>query len=104
LTDIISLIRFTIGRSDVLEPFSEMVEHRFRAWLSRQENDGHGFTPEQMEWLNMIKDHIATSATVEMEDFEYAPFHEKGGTLRIIKLFGDDLNDIINELNEALVA
>jgi len=104
LTDIISLIRFTIGKSDVLEPFSEMVEHRFRGWISRQENDGHGFTHEQMEWLNMLKDHIATSATVEMEDFEYTPFHEKGGTLRIIKLFGDDLNDIINELNEELVA
>jgi type I restriction enzyme R subunit len=104
LTDIISMIRFTIGKSDVLEPFSERVEHQFRLWLSQYENDGHRWTSEQMEWLNMIKDQIATSATVEMEDFESAPFHEKGGTLKIIKLFGDNLNNIINELNEALVA
>jgi type I restriction enzyme R subunit len=104
LTDVISLIRFTIGRSDILEPFSERVDHQFSLWLSQQENNGQRFTSEQIEWLNMIKDHIATSATVDMEDFEYAPFHEKGGTLRIIKLFGDNLNNIINELNEALVA
>ena len=79
LINIISLIRFAIGESDVLEPFPETVNHRFDNWLAQQEKQEKKFTPEQIEWLEMIKDHIAASLSIEMEDFEYAPFYEKGG-------------------------
>jgi len=101
LTNIISLIRFTIGESNVLEPFSETVDRRFNGWLTQQERV---FSSEQMEWLNLIKDHIATSLSIEMEDFEYAPFHEKGGPVKVYQLFGNDLNLILEELNERLAA
>jgi type I restriction enzyme R subunit len=60
--------------------------------------------PEQIEWLRMIKDHIATTMTMEMEDFELAPFFEKGGAAKVYQIFGSELNKIINELNEALAA
>jgi Type I site-specific restriction-modification system, R (restriction) subunit and related helicases len=83
LTDIISLIRFAIGESDVLEPFTETVNERFHKWLSEQEKVGRKFTPEQMEWLKMIKDHIATSLIIQTDDFEYAPFHERGGVMKV---------------------
>jgi type I restriction enzyme R subunit len=39
-----------------------------------QERAGRRFTPEQVEWLTMIKDHIATSLDMATEDFELAPF------------------------------
>ncbi len=104
LTNIISLIRFAIGESDVLEPFSETVERRFNEWLSQQERLGRKFTPEQMEWLTMIKDHIATSLSIGMEDFEYAPFYEKGGPVKVYQLFGQELNGVLEELNERLAA
>ena len=102
LTNIISLIRFAVGESDVLEPFPETVNHRFNNWLAQQEKQGKKFTPEQMEWLKMIKDHVAASLSIEMEDFEYASFYEKGGPVKVYQLFGNDLNWILDELNERL--
>jgi len=104
LTDIISLIRFAIGESDVLEPFSEVVDARFNRWLSEQEKIGKRFTPEQVEWLLMIKDHISTSLGISMEDFELAPFYEKGGAIKFYNIFGDESNKILEELNEVLAA
>ena len=104
LTDIISLVRFAIGETSVLEPFSESVEQRFESWLQMQREAGRDFTEEQMEWLRMIKDHIATSLAIGLEDFEYSPFYERGGALRAYKVFGDDLDKTLEELNEVLVA
>lgn len=104
LTDIISLVRFAIGESNVLEPFSDSVEQRFENWLQLQKASGRDFTEEQMEWLRMIKDHIVTSLTIQVDDFEYAPFYERGGILKAYQVFGDDLNKTLEELNEVLVA
>jgi type I restriction enzyme R subunit len=83
LTNIVSLIRFAIGRTEVLEPFPLTVEARFQLWLAEQREAGRQFTSEQIEWLTRIKDHIATSLRIEMEDFEYTPFHEMGGLARM---------------------
>lgn len=102
LTNIISLIRFAIGESEELRPFPEMVDERFKDWISGQEGNGHKFTPEQKEWLEMIKDHIATSLAIGMDDLELAPFYEHGGPVRAYKLFGQELGKIMDELNEAL--
>lgn len=104
LTNIISLIRFAIGKSNVLEPFSHTVNRRFNRWLKQQKKLGRTFTPEQIEWLKMIKEHIATSASIEKDDFELTPFQEKGGAAKVCQLFGDDLNNILDELNEELAA
>lgn len=104
LTNIISLIRFAIGESNYLEPFTETVEQRFRTWLNEQEKLGRKFTPEQLDWLTMIKNHIATSLAITIDDFELAPFFEKGGPLRANQVFGKELNTILSELNEVLVA
>ncbi|MEM4721009.1 MAG: type I restriction-modification enzyme R subunit C-terminal domain-containing protein [Candidatus Methanomethylicaceae archaeon] len=104
LTNIISLVRFVVGKSPVLEPFPELVNHRFNQWLEQNERQGIKFTKEQKEWLEMIKDHIATSLSISMDDFEYAPFYEKGGAVKVYKLFGSKLDKILEELNEVLVA
>ncbi len=104
LTDIISLIRFTIGEDAILEPFPETVNRRFSDWLSQQKNAGRNFTTEQMEWLQMIKEHIATSVKVTVDDFELTPFQEKGGAVRASKVFGQQLDKLLEELNGVLVA
>jgi type I restriction enzyme R subunit len=104
LTNIVSLVRFAIGEKDILEPFSETVNERFSRWLTEQESLGRRFTPEQMEWLVMIKEHISTSLSIGVEDFEYAPFYEKGGRVRVYQLFGQEVNKVLGELNEVLVA
>ncbi len=103
LTNIVSLIRFASGKSDVLEPFPETVNQRFERWKSEQEMAGVGFTQAQTEWLVMIKDHIATSLRIGNEDFELSPFYEKGGIVKAYQLFGNGLDNILEELNEMLV-
>ncbi|MBU4234450.1 MAG: restriction endonuclease subunit R, partial [Proteobacteria bacterium] len=104
LTDLISLVRFTLGESDTLEPYGETVNRRFESWLAAQKLQGRDFTLEQLEWLRMIKEHVATSLTVEVEDFELAPFFEKGGPVKAFQLFGPDLPKVLTEVNEALAA
>ena len=104
LTNLISLMRFAIGEINILEPFSDTVERRFNEWLAQQEGLGNRFTPEQMEWLRMIKEHIATSLSIGMDDFELSPFNQKGGAVKVYQLFGQQLNGIMEELNERLAA
>ena len=99
LTNIISLVKYAIGESQILLPFTEMVDERFQTWLM---DTGHQFTPDQMEWLEMIKRHISTSLKIEMDDLQMAPFYERGGPVRAYKLFGEKLGGIMDELNEAL--
>ena len=104
LTNIISLIRFATGKSDVLEPFPEIVDHRFESWIEETESSGVSFSPEQKEWLLMIKNHIASSVSIEMDDFENVPFNQKGGMVKAYQLFGQELDSILTQLNEALAA
>jgi type I restriction enzyme R subunit len=104
LTNIISLIRFVVGETDTLEPFPEVVNRRFESWLTQQEQLGRTFTPEQREWLEVIKEHIATSASITIEDFGLSPFYEKGGAVRANRLFEQQLDKLLEELNEVLVA
>jgi len=109
LTDIVSLIRYTSERdndsSAVLEPYSETIARRFAAWLTEQERlRGKPFTDEQHEWLILIRDTIASSMTIETEDFEGSPFFQKGGLGKANQLFGADLPKLLQDLNERLVA
>ena len=101
LTDIISLVRFAIGEVATLEPYKETVDRRFQEWLTNQEKE---FSQEQLVWLEMIKDHIATSLRIEMDDFENIPFQAKGGAIKVYQLFGDALDTILEALNEGLAA
>lgn len=103
LTDIISLIRYEIGIDKELKPYSEIVNINFKNWIFRRQAVGKIFTEEQLEWLRMIRDHIVTSVRIEKEDFDYTPFVDNGGLGKFWKLFGDETEPIINELNEELV-
>ena len=52
-------------------------------------NDGREFTAEQRQWLEAIRDHVAASLAIEMEDFEYAPFVQRGGLGKAYQVFGE---------------
>jgi type I restriction enzyme R subunit len=103
LTDIVSLVRFAIHQQEELHPFQEDVSARFARWISQQESNGRRFTDEQRQWLEAIRDHIATSLTIEAEDFDFEPFVQRGGLGKASRVFGKDLQPILKELNEALV-
>ena len=99
LADLISLVRFAMGYYLVLEPFSATVSRNFEEWL-----DGKDFSVEQHKWLEMVRDHIATSLDIQMSDFELAPFAELGNGAKVYELFGDDLDNLLKELTKKLVS
>ena len=104
LTDIVSLIRFALHLEDELVPFPERVKARFAHWVAQQDNSGRKFTAEQMHWLEMIRDHVATSVEITPEAFDFNPFSQAGGLGRAAQLFGKDLSPLLDELNETLAA
>ena len=52
----------------------------------------------------MIRAHVVTSFHLDRDDLNMAPFDGKGGLGQRYKLFGDRMDDVIDELNEALAA
>ncbi len=104
LTDIVSLVRFATHRDDELVPFGEQVKERFAVWMAQQENGGRALTPDQRRWLEMMRDHIATSVEMTVEDLDYAPFAEAGGRGKAVQVFGGTLKAVLEELNRALAA
>lgn len=102
---LVSLIRRVIGIDNVLTPYDKTVDRNFQQWILKKNAGQHNrFTKEQMEWLQMLKEQIATSVHIETDDLDYTPFDAKGGRGKMWQLFGDEMETIINELNEALVA
>ncbi|QTA79797.1 Restriction endonuclease, type I/III [Desulfonema limicola] len=105
LTALVSLIRRVTGLDKTLTPYNKTVDNNFKNWIFKKHSGaGEKFTDEQMEWLRMLKDHIAASFHVEMDDLDYTPFDAHGGRGKMWELFGDGLGGIIDELNEALAA
>jgi type I restriction enzyme R subunit len=104
LTDIISLVRFATGQNDVLEPHSARVEQKFNLWIGRQKKAGRDFNEEQMNWLTAIRDYLAANVEIAPADLmRDHPFTDWGGVVAAKKLFGNELNGMLDELTEALV-
>lgn len=104
LTDLISLIRFEVGYADHLQPFADRVNFNFMQWTLRRNAGAIHFTEEQMEWLRLVKDHIAASLSIEKSDLDLSPFDHKGGLGRFYDVFGEEYEAILNEMNMELVA
>lgn len=104
LTDMVSLVRYALHQEGELVPHVERVHSRFESWLAEQQRKGRAFSDEQRQWLGMIRDHIATSLEMELDDFELTPFTDEGGLARATRVFGKELSEIVRELNEVLAA
>jgi len=105
LTDLISLVRFALDLDDELRPFADSVDKRFQDWTFRHNAQRTtAFTPEQMAWLRLVKDHIASSCSISREDFDYAQLADKGGLQKAWAVFGEELDGLLVGMNEELVA
>ena len=105
LVALVSLVRRVTGVDKQLTAFNRTVDSNFKEWIFRQNAGQHNrFTEAQMAWLRMLKDQIATSFHLEIDDLDYTPFDAEGGRGKMYQLFGTQMTEIINELNEALVA
>jgi type I restriction enzyme R subunit len=103
-TDLVSLIRFSIGYMDQLVPFPEIVEEKYAGWLLQQEQQGVKFTESQRWWLDRIKDAISQSAYFDVTELDMSPFTERGGTDGVIQAFGNKATQYIETLNKELSA
>ncbi|MDW8332465.1 MAG: type I restriction-modification enzyme R subunit C-terminal domain-containing protein, partial [Cyclobacteriaceae bacterium] len=102
---LVALIRRVMGIDSVLTPYDKTVDKNFADWVwKKQQGAGPKFSEEQMAWLRMMKDHIATSIHLDVDDLDYTPFDAHGGRGKMWQLFGSEMENIINELNEALAA
>lgn len=104
LSDLISIIRFEMGYTENLAPFADRVNYNFMQWTLRRNAGAVHFTDEQMEWLRLVKDHIAVSLSIETSDLDLNPFDRKGGLGRFYEVFGDQYEAILMEMNVELVA
>jgi len=105
LTALVALIRRVCKIDDTISPYSETVRRNFQNWImAHHSGGGEKFNEEQMNWLRMIRDHVAMSFHIGRDDLEMAPFDAQGGMGRMHQLFGDHMDEVINELNEALAA
>ncbi len=103
LTQLVSLIRRVVGLDEKLTTTEDRVRRNFQTWiLKRHSGAGEKFNEEQMEWLRMIRDHIATSMRIERDDLDLTPFDAKGGLGRMYGLFGPGMDAVMGEMNEAL--
>lgn len=104
LADLISIIRFEMGYAVQLSPFADKVNYNFMQWTLRRNAGAVHFTEQQMEWLRLIKDHIASSLSILPEDLDLTPFDKKGGLLAFYDAFGEQYEEILQEMNIELVA
>ncbi len=105
LTALVALIRRASGLDASLATFDDTVRKNFQSWImARHAGPNVKFTEAQTTWLQMIRDHISTSFHLERDDRDMAPFDGEGGLGRMFQLFGERMDPLIAELNEALVA
>jgi len=93
-----------LHQENELRPFHDQVNERFAQWLIQQEKNGRKFSDEQRQWLEAIRDHIAASFAIEVDDLDYVPFAQRGGLGKASQLFGNQVAGLLNELNEVLAA
>lgn len=104
LTALVALVRKITGIDNTLTGYDKTVDKNFQEWVFKKQAGATKFNEEQMQWLRMIKDHIATSIHLDTDDLDYTPFDAEGGKGKMYQLFGEKMDEIINELNEALAA
>ncbi|SKJ84450.1 type III restriction enzyme, res subunit [Mycobacteroides abscessus subsp. bolletii] len=104
LTDLVSLVRYTVGVDDELIPYADKVHNKYAAWLTQQEQAGVTFTDTQRWWLDKIAEVIAVSAGVDVHVLDSSPFIENGGTDGALRDLGAGAGALIEELNTELTA
>ena len=85
---------------DELVPYAEQVRERFESWMAQQaEPRAAVHASEQVRWLEMMRDHIATS--LEIEHRGLRPDAVRGGGRTgegAAQVFGKELRPLLDEL------
>jgi type I restriction enzyme, R subunit len=100
LADVISMVKHAADRQAPLLTAEERVTKAIEGLEAF-----HSFTLEQRKWLRFIADHLKENLSISEQDLDYQPvFAQRGGLARARKIFGSELQPLIERLNYTLVA
>ncbi len=99
LADVISIVKHASAVQSPLLTADERVNRAIEKFL-----ESHKLTPEQMQWLSLVREHLVKNLSMDEEDFDLTPLLEmRGGKAKAKKVFAD-LPQLVLELNEAVAA
>lgn len=100
LVDIISMIKHASNYDIPILSAEERVELVVKKLLAK-----HSFRDDQLQWLSYIKEHLIQNLTLSKDDFTNMPvFKNRGGLSKAKQVFGKDLDDLIQEINQTIAA
>ncbi len=100
LADIISMIKHAENQRAPLLTAGERVNNTIRELLAK-----HAFNAEQQAWLEYIREHLIVNLAIERDSFDLVPALERhGGFARAKKVFGAELDAMLEEINYLLAA
>jgi type I restriction enzyme R subunit len=100
MADVISLVKNADSEKNPLLTAEERVDKTISDILAK-----HEFNDEQKKWLGYIREHLIINLAIEKNVFDLVPVLEMhGGLAKARKIFGDELDTIIEEINYKLAA
>lgn len=97
--NLVDFIRSALGTLK-LKSREERVEENFRAWLITR-----SFTPQQAQYLALLKNRVLVRGKVELDDLGRPPLSILGAASTGIQLFGEEgLKNVITEINQTVAA
>lgn len=100
LADIISMVKNADNDRNPLLSAEERVNKAISDIIG-----SHTFNDEQKAWLEYIREHLVINLAIEKENFDLVPVLERhGGLAKAKKIFGPELDSIIEEINYKLAA
>lgn len=97
LADVISIVKHASATQSPLLTAEERVNRAIEKFLA-----AHKLTPEQMQWLSLVREHLAANLSMDEDDFDLTPLlGMRGGKAKARKIF-TDLPRVVAELNEAV--
>ena len=100
LVDIISMIKHAVKKEEPLFSVDERVDRAIKKVLNNKQ-----LTYEQLAWIDYIKEHLKQNLTIGKDDFEAVPVLEQhGGWTKFRKLFKDNFEELLLEINENIAA
>ena len=81
------------------------AERRVDKALMKVKSD-RAFTEEQEKWLALIRMHLIENLLLEKEDFDFLPIFAREGASwgKLNRVFENDLETIVREINQAVAA
>ncbi|MHB8522635.1 MAG: type I restriction endonuclease subunit R [Limisphaerales bacterium] len=85
LADVISMVKHASAVQSPLLTAEERVNRAVDKFLA-----AHKLTPEQMQWLSLVREHLVKNLSMDEEDFDLTPLlGMRGGKAKARKVFGD---------------